>query len=92
MTPMSAPTLVLAPNIVKPGASAILAEPPLGSVPRVTCPVGISDRRGGPASQIRNRPSARWTETRRSPLARYYGTMESPLRNHRELQHIMILV
>jgi len=36
---MSPPSLFLAPHIVKPGPSAILAGLPLGGVPEVTGPV-----------------------------------------------------
>jgi len=41
MTAMSPPSLFLAPHIVEPGPSAILAGIPLWVVPGVTCPVGI---------------------------------------------------
>jgi len=92
MTAMSPASLFLAPHIVEPGPSAILAGRPLGGVPGVTRPVGISDLGGGLESQFSGRPSARWTETRRSPRARYFETIASPLRNHRESQHILILV
>jgi len=64
---MSPPSLFLAPHIVEQGPSAILAGRPLGGVPGVTRPVGISDRGGGPVGQFNWRPSARWTETIRSP-------------------------
>jgi len=92
MTAMCPPSLFLAPYIVEQDPSAILAGRPLGGVPGVTRPVEISDRGGGPVSQFSLPPSARWTETIRSPLASYFGTMASPLRNHRESQHILILV
>jgi len=52
MTAMSPPSLFLAPHIVEPGPSAILAGPPLASVPGVTCPVEISNRGGEPVSQF----------------------------------------
>jgi len=53
MTAMSPPSLFLPPHIVEPGPSAILAGRPLGVVPGVTHPVGISDRGDGPVSQFR---------------------------------------
>jgi len=52
MTAMSPASLFLAPHIVEPGPSAILAGRPLGGVPGVTRPVGISDLGGGLESQF----------------------------------------
>jgi len=52
MTAMSPPSLFLAPHIVEPDPLAILAGRPLGGVPGVTRPVGISDRGRGPVSQF----------------------------------------
>jgi len=92
MTAMGTSTLFLAPHIVEPAPSAILAGIPLGGVPGVTRPVGVSERGGGPDGQFGGGPSARWTETSRCPLARYFGKMESLLRNHRESQHSLILL